>query len=52
MEFRYSELPDGARMECATRNPVLVSALHEWFAAQVSDHGDDASPEGEHSSHH
>lgn len=44
--------PDGARMEYATGDPLLVSALHEWFAAQISNHGDYASSEGEHSSHY
>jgi len=29
MEFRYSELSDGARMEYATGDPLLVSALPE-----------------------
>ena len=42
MDIRYSELPDGAKIEYQTSNPVLVAALHEWFDAQLSDHGDHA----------
>ncbi len=43
IDVRYSELPDGARITYASEDPALVSALHEWFEAQVSDHGDHAS---------
>ena len=39
IEFRYRELPDGAAIEYRTSDPALVAALHEWFAAQRSDHG-------------
>ncbi len=42
MDIRYSELPDGAKIEYETSDPVLVAALHDWFDAQVSDHGDHA----------
>lgn len=33
---------DGAVIECSTADPGLVTALHAWAAAQVSDHGDHA----------
>ena len=46
MEVRYSELPAGARMEYRTDDPALVSALHEWFDAQLSDHGGHAEKDG------
>ncbi|MEU4710857.1 hypothetical protein AB0G00_30960 [Nocardia salmonicida] len=36
---RYEELPDGARLFYTTNEPPLVSALHQWFEAQSSDHG-------------
>ncbi len=52
IETRYAELPAGARIAYSTEDPALVSALHQWFAAQLSDHGDDAAPGGDHSSHH
>lgn len=42
MDIRYSELPDGAKIEYETGDPALVAALHDWFDAQSSDHGDHA----------
>jgi len=39
---RYSALADGAAIAFQTLNPALITALHRWFAAQVSDHGHDA----------
>ena len=52
IRVRYAELPDGARITYTTEDPKLVSALHEWFAAQLSDHGEHAAPGADHSSHH
>lgn len=43
MEIRYSELPNGAQIEYESRDSELVLALHDWFAAQLSDHGNDAT---------
>jgi hypothetical protein len=42
MDIRYSELPDGAKIEYEASDPALVAALHDWFDAQVSDHGGQA----------
>ena len=42
VEVRYEELPDGARIVLTSEDPELVGAVHEWFDAQLSDHGDDA----------
>lgn len=39
----YAELPDGASITYASDDPVLVAAIHDWFNAQVSDHGAHAS---------
>ena len=39
MDIRYSDLPGGAKIEYESRDPALVAALHDWFDAQVSDHG-------------
>lgn len=53
IDLRYAELPSGAQIEYATDDPALVSALHRWFEAQLSDHGEHASPDDEqHPSHH
>jgi hypothetical protein len=38
----YRELPDGAELRYRTQDPALVAALHDWFDAQVADHGADA----------
>jgi hypothetical protein len=38
IEFTYEELPNGAALTYQTSDPVMVSALHTWFAAQRSDH--------------
>jgi hypothetical protein len=46
VEVRFSELPDGARIEFSTEDPSLVRALHRWFDAQLSDHGGDAEGAG------
>ena len=43
IEVVYSDLPDGAQIECVTNEPMLVKALHHWFEAQASDHGARAS---------
>ncbi|MDP9487718.1 MAG: aspartate carbamoyltransferase [Actinomycetota bacterium] len=42
IDIRYSELPDGAKIEYEASDPALVAALHDWFDAQVSDHGGQA----------
>jgi len=39
---RYAPLAEGATITFQTADPRLISALHRWFAAQVSDHGHDA----------
>ena len=41
--IEYSEVPAGAAIRYATSDAALVSALHLWFDAQVSDHGQHAS---------
>ncbi|GIH81095.1 hypothetical protein [Planobispora longispora] len=38
----YEELADGAGLTYTTSDPALVTALHAWFDAQVSDHGEHA----------
>lgn len=41
----YSELPLGAAITFETRDKHLVTAVHRWFGAQLSEHGSDARPE-------
>jgi hypothetical protein len=38
----YRDIKGGAELRFTTANADLVSALHRWFDAQLSDHGKDA----------
>jgi hypothetical protein len=42
LHVRYRDLQSGADIQYSSRNPKLISALHDWFDAQVADHGMDA----------
>ena len=35
IDIRYSDLPEGAKIEYDTGDPALVAALHDWFDAQL-----------------
>ncbi len=37
--IEYRSRDDGAEIRFITDDPILVTALHDWFAAQTSDHG-------------
>ena len=39
----YAKLPNGARLTFSSTNFSLVTALHRWFGAQLSDHASDAT---------
>ena len=39
INVRYTALPDGAEIRYQAKDPKLVMAIHQWFSAQVSDHG-------------
>lgn len=43
IEVVYTPLPNGAQIRYATKDPALVTAIHHWFEAQLSDHGRHAS---------
>jgi hypothetical protein len=43
MDIRYAALPDGAQIRYTAKDAKLVTALHRWFDAQVSDHGHHAT---------
>ncbi|MDB5955475.1 aspartate carbamoyltransferase [Ramlibacter sp.] len=47
----YQEVAGGAELTFRTPDPKLVSALHRWFDAQLTDHGSDAMAGHEHSKH-
>jgi len=39
----YQELPAGGRITFTSEDPILITAIHRWFGAQLSDHGADAT---------
>jgi len=41
----YSALPSGAEITFETTDHHLVTAIHRWFGAQLSEHGADATSE-------
>jgi hypothetical protein len=43
ISVRYAALPDGAQVRYKAKDPKLVMAIHQWFSAQISDHGHHAS---------
>ena len=42
VEIAYAEVPTGARLTYRADERALVTALHAWFQAQVTDHGSHA----------
>lgn len=43
VSIAYSELPNGAQITFTSQDFTLVTAIHRWFGAQLSDHGSDAT---------
>ena len=43
IKIEYTELPDGAQITFTTQDLHLITAIHRWFGAQLSDHGEDAT---------
>jgi hypothetical protein len=39
LRIDFREVPAGAELSYSTSDPALVEALHQWFDAQLSDHG-------------
>jgi hypothetical protein len=52
ISIQYRELFNGAQIRYATSNPALVPVLHQWFDAQLADHGADAREGHEHHAGH
>lgn len=44
----YIEQSNGAKLEYRSTDQVIVAALHDWFDAQLTDHGSDATPGSPH----
>jgi hypothetical protein len=45
IKVSYSALPTGAELTFETTNLHLLTAIHRWFGAQLSEHGADATSE-------
>lgn len=45
MQITYRALPNGAEIRFRTTDIKLVTAVHRWFGAQLSEHGADARAE-------
>ncbi|MEX1247461.1 MAG: hypothetical protein WEA61_03170 [Anaerolineales bacterium] len=43
VEVEYAALPDGAQITFSAQDIYLITAIHRWFGAQLSDHGSDAT---------
>jgi len=43
IEITYTALPDGGQIRYHSEEPDLINAIHHWFMAQLSDHGQHAS---------
>lgn len=39
IQVKYTALPEGAEIRYTTQQETLTTAIHDWFAAQRSDHG-------------
>jgi hypothetical protein len=46
IEVTYSVIPTGGRIRYEAAVPAVVEALHRWFQAQLTDHGEHAEREG------
>jgi hypothetical protein len=45
IKVSYAALPDGAQITFRTDDRHLLTAIHRWFGAQLSEHGADAKAE-------
>jgi hypothetical protein len=43
VKVSYATLPDGAEISFETTDIHLLTAIHQWFGAQLSEHGADAT---------
>jgi hypothetical protein len=52
VRITYHQLPAGAELVFASADHRLVFAIHQWFDAQVADHGHDAMAGHDHEHDH
>ena len=43
IKIEYTPLSNGAQINFVTQDIQLITAIHRWFGAQLSDHGSDAT---------
>jgi hypothetical protein len=43
IKIEYSEIPKGGQIAFTTNDIHLLTAIHRWFGAQLSEHGADAT---------
>jgi hypothetical protein len=43
IQIKYHNIPSGGQAHYSMSNKALVAALHDWFDAQLLDHGTDAT---------
>jgi hypothetical protein len=49
LKTRYRDVESGAEVSYSSNDPKIVAALHEWFDAQLADHGPDPAEGHQHS---
>ncbi len=47
LRITHREVERGAEIAYASADPALVEAVHQWFDAQIADHGQHAQPHRE-----
>lgn len=52
LHVQYKELTDGAEITYSAQDQALIVAIHQWFDAQLRDHGSDAGPGMNHGTMH
>ena len=49
LHVQYKEISNGAEINYSSEDEALITAIHQWFNAQLADHGPDAMPGMNHS---
>ena len=52
LHIQYKELLNGAEITYSAEDKALITAIHQWFDAQLADHGPDAMPGMNHGNMH
>lgn len=50
IRYDYKALPNGGQIHFSAEYPHLLNALHQWFDAQIQEHGSSTLPD--HDGHH